>query len=195
MRTRGARACHPGVRMSEERFRAYTDRDLGAVIDRMARQAAALLDATPVTLVGVLRRGAPLADRVLARLREHAPRAEIARLDLEVKRYADDLALLHPETRLVAPAAGSVAGRRVIVVDDVLYQGYSLFRVFEWLRAQGAAAIHAAVLVDRACTMLPVHADIIGVTLRIAPGDVIECCVPPYEPDFAIDIWRPGAPP
>ena len=93
--------------MSEERFRAYTDRDLGAVIDRMARQAAALLDATPVTLVGVLRRGAPLADRVLARLREHAPRAEIARLDLEVKRYADDLALLR---RQAATDAGTSSG-------------------------------------------------------------------------------------
>ena len=171
--------------MSEIRFRAYPEADLVAVIDRMARQAAALLDATPVTLLGVLRRGAPLADRLHARLRELAPKADIARLDLEVKRYADNLALLHPETRLVAPGDAQLRGRRVIVVDDVLYQGYSLFRVFEWLRPQQAAAIHAAVL--------PMHADIVGVTLHIAPGDVIECCVPPYEPDFAIDIWRPAA--
>ena len=179
--------------MSEIRFRAYTEADLVAVIDRMARQAAALLDATPVTLLGVLRRGAPLADRLHARLRELAPKADIARLDLEVKRYADNLALLHPETRLVAPGDAQLRGRRVIVVDDVLYQGYSLFRVFEWLRPQQAAAIHAAVLVDRDCAVLPMHADIVGVTLRIAPGDVIQCCVPPYEPHFAIDICRPAA--
>ena len=176
--------------MSGERFRAYTDVDLGAVIDRMARRIIALLDATPTMLIGVRRRGAPLADRLLARVQQLMPEAEIARLDLEVKRYADDLDLLHPETQLTAPPDAYVKGRRAIAVDDVLYQGYSLFRVFEWLRAQGAASVHGAVLVDRACTVLPVRAEIVGVTLQIAPGDVIECQVPPYEPDFAIDIQR-----
>ncbi len=178
--------------MSEVRFRAYTESDLAPVIERMARRLVALLDATPAVLIGMRRRGAPLADRLLARARELAPRVEIARLDLEVKRYADSLDLLHPDTHLEAPAEAFITGRRAIAVDDVLYQGYSLFRVFEWLRAQGAAAVHGAVLVDRACTVLPVHADIVGVTLQIAPGDVIECNVPPYEPEFAIDIWRRG---
>ena len=55
------------------------------------------------------------------------------------------------------------------------------------------AAIHAAVLVDRQRYLLPARADIVGVTLKIAPGDVIECNVPPYEEDFAIDLWRPGS--
>jgi pyrimidine operon attenuation protein/uracil phosphoribosyltransferase len=179
-----------GDGMGGERFRAYNDVDLVAVVDRMARQTVALLDATPTMLIGVRRRGAPLADRLLARVLQLAPDAEIARLDLEVKRYADDLDLMHPETQLTAPADAYVSGRRAIAVDDVLFQGYSLFRVFEWLRAQGAAAVHGAVLVDRACNVLPVHADIVGVTLQIAPGDVIECQVPPYEPEFAIDIQR-----
>ena len=39
---------------------------------------------------------------------------------------------------------------------------------------------------------MPVRADIVGLTLKIAPGDVIECNVPPYEADFAVDLWRPG---
>jgi pyrimidine operon attenuation protein/uracil phosphoribosyltransferase len=179
--------------MAADRFRLYSDADLQPVLDDMARQAVGLLDATPTVLLGVLRRGAPLADRLLARIRVHAPWAEIERLDLKVKRYADNLELLHPETALEAPADCHLAGRRVIVVDDVLYQGYSLSRVFEWLATQKPAQVHAAVLVDRQRHRMPVRADIVGITLKIAPGDVIECNVPPYETDFAVDLWRPGA--
>jgi len=177
--------------MPADRFRLYTDAELAPVIDDMARQAAALLDATPTVLLGMLRRGAPLADRMLARLRVHAPWAEVARLDLKVKRYADNLELLHPETALEAPVGANLLNRRVIVVDDVLYQGYSLMRVFEWLATQKPAHVHAAVLVDRQRHRMPVRADIVGLTLKIAPEDVIECNVPPYEPDFAVDLWRP----
>ena len=84
-------------------------------------------------------------------------------------------------------------GRRVIVLGDVLYQGHSLFRVFEWLATQHPACVHAAVLVDRQRHRLPLRADIVGLHLKIAPGDVIECSVPPYEPVLAVDVWRPGA--
>ena len=181
--------------MPADRFRLYSEVDLEIVVDDMARQAAGLLDGTPTVLLGMLRRGAPLADRVLARIRVHAPWAEISRLDLKVKRYADNLELLHPETALEAPPEANVMGRRVIVVDDVLYQGYSLMRVFEWLATQKPAHVHAAVLVDRQRHRMPVRADIVGLTLKIAPDDVIECNVPPYETDFAVDLWRPAEAP
>ena len=177
--------------MPADRFRLYDEGALAPVIDDMARQAALLLDATPTVLLGMLRRGAPLADRIHARLKVHAPWATVARLDLKVKRYADNLELLHPETALEAPANADLLNRRVIVVDDVLYQGYSLMRVFEWLATQKPAHVHAAVLVDRQRHRMPVRADIVGLTLKIAPDDVIECNVPPYETDFAVDLWRP----
>ena len=178
--------------MTDDRFRLYHAADLEPVIDDMARQAANLIDDTPTVLLGMLRRGAPLADRLLARLRLRAPTADLRRLDIKVKRYADTLELLHPDTALEAPVGAALQGCRVIVVDDVLYQGYSLFRVFEWLASQHPAHVHAAVLVDRQRHHLPIRADIIGLTLKIAPGDVIECNVPPYEPDFGVDVWRPA---
>lgn len=179
--------------MDPNRFRLYDAVGLEPVIRAMAGQALGLLDERPVVLVGVLRRGAPLADRLAAALRALRPGLELRRMDLKVKRYGDDLALLHPETRLEADpgeATASYQGQRMIVVDDVLYQGWSAFRVLEFLRGQGADAIHLAVLVDRCCTRLPVRADIVGLRLQIAPGDVIECNVPPYEDTFAVDLLR-----
>jgi pyrimidine operon attenuation protein/uracil phosphoribosyltransferase len=144
-------------------------------------------------VVGVLRRGAPLADRLVSAITQLEPGFAVDRLDLKVKRYSDDLRLLHPETRLDAPEAGapSVKDRQVLVIDDVLYQGYSFFRVFEFLRAEGASTIRSAVLADRCVSQVPIVADVIGVRLQIAPGDVVECSVPPYEGEFAIDVLRP----
>jgi pyrimidine operon attenuation protein/uracil phosphoribosyltransferase len=183
--------------MTQTRFRLYQGADLAAVIDAMARQALALVDDTPTVLVGVLRRGAPLADRLAERLRALRPQLDLRRTDLKVKRYGDDLSLLHPQTSLEPTPeqdACDYAGHRLIVVDDVLYQGYSAFRVLEFLRSHGAQSVHLAVLVDRCCVRVPVGADIVGLRLQIAPGDVIECNVPPYEDDFAIDLLRlPGA--
>lgn len=178
-----------------ERFRLYQGAELEAVIERMARQAAGLLDAggRPV-IVGVLRRGAPLADRLAAAIARLSHGFACDRLDLAVKRYSDDLKLLHPDTQLIQPGADapSVRGREVLVIDDVLYQGYSLFRVFEFLRAEGAATVRSAVLADRCVARLPVIADVVGVRLQIAAGDVVECSVPPFEDEFAIDVLRPA---
>ena len=179
--------------MKETRFRLYDESDLEVIIDSMARQCEALLDDRSFTLVGVLRRGAPLAERLAQQLLSRRPSADIRRLDLKVKRYGDDLTLLHPETSLVPTVEQDRAdytGQRLIVVDDVLYQGYSAFRVFEFLRGRDAESVHLAVLVDRCCTRLPVRADIVGLRLQIAPRDVIECNVPPYEDAFAVDLLR-----
>lgn len=180
--------------MSEDRFRLYDAAALAPVIQRMARQVLALLDETPTVMVGVLRRGAPLADRLQQAIHAIDPARVPTRMDLLVKRYADDLTLLHPDTRLEAPAQACdiLRGHRVVVVDDVLYQGFSLLRVCDWLRDCNAAQVHTAVLVDRRRARIPIVADIVGLTLEIAPTDVIECNVPPYETDFAVDVWRPG---
>jgi pyrimidine operon attenuation protein/uracil phosphoribosyltransferase len=179
--------------MAHTRFRLYDGADLDGVVDAMARQALALLDDTPTVLVGVLRRGAPLADLLASRLRALRPQLALRRIDLKVKRYGDDLTLLHPQTSLEPTPeqeAADYAGHRLVVVDDVLYQGYSAFRVLEFLRGHGAQSVHLAVLVDRCCVRVPVRADIVGLRLQIAPGDVIECNVPPYEDAFAVDLLR-----
>ena len=112
--------------MQQTRFRLYDAAALEAVIDAMARQIAMRFDATPLTLIGLQRRGVPLAERLHQRIAQLRPEWAIERVDLEVKRYGDDLTLLHPDTRLSATAQQQQAdfsGRRLVVVDDVLYQG------------------------------------------------------------------------
>lgn len=173
----------------------YNTKQLDAIIDDMARQAAGLLTGrTQIAIVGILRRGAPLADKLHARLQASYGLTNCMRLDLQIKRYADDLTLLHPETHLTenpTHATLDLAGQTVLVVDDVMYRGHSMLRAVEYLAGKQPAEIRTVVLVDRGATKLPVRADITGVRLDVAPSNIIECNVPPYEDSFRIDLQQP----
>ncbi len=177
------------------RFTVYAPHQMQALIERMADQAVPLLAAHDQTaIVGVLRRGAPLADRLADALGQRFDRRGVVRLDLKIKRYADDLRLLYPQTHLSETpglARADLEGRTILLVDDVLYTGHSLFRAVEWLNRKHPAAIHCAVLAHRQVAQLPVRADVVGAHLQVAPGDVVECHVPPYEPEFKIELLRP----
>jgi pyrimidine operon attenuation protein / uracil phosphoribosyltransferase len=173
----------------------YDESELELVLDSMARACVPLLAGRQrVTVVGILRRGAPLARRLVDRLERDFRIGPLPLVELKIQRYADDLTILHPETRLTedpAHAALDLAGHTVLVVDDVLYRGHSLARAVDWIARRAPAEIRVAVLADRRVVQLPVHADVVGAHLAVAPGDVIECHVPPFEPDFAIELVRP----
>ena len=174
----------------------YDTAQLESVIEAMACDAVGLLTGRKdIAVVGVLRRGAPLADRLVDRMLRRFEIAPPLRLDLAVKRYADDLTLLFPETRLTETddeTMSQLHDRTVLVVDDVLYTGHSLLKVIEYLARRQPAEIRVVALVDRGVTRLPVRTDVVGVRLDIAPSDIIECNVPPYEPEFKIELLQPN---
>jgi pyrimidine operon attenuation protein/uracil phosphoribosyltransferase len=89
-------------------------------------------------------------------------------------------------------AALSLEGCTVLVVDDVMYRGHSMLRAVEYLACKQPAEIRTVVLVDRGAAKLPIRTDIVGVRLDVAPSDVIECNVPPYEAAFRIDLLQPA---
>lgn len=146
-----------------------------------------------VVIVGILRRGAPLADMLHSRLIKRFGLPNIGLTYLNIKRYADDLTLIHPETKLtedLAAASIDFTDTTVVIVDDVMFHGHSMLRAVEYVAKKQAAEIRTAVLVDRGVNKLPVRVDVSGVRLDVAPTDVIECNVPPYEETFKIDLHR-----
>ena len=177
-----------------KRCTLYDTAEVEVLLDDMARRAAPLLAGRDAALVGILRRGAPLAARLRERLAHDHGLAGLPSFDVKIQRYADDLRLLHPETLLTedpAHAGLDLSGRTVLLVDDVLYRGHSLLRALDWATRRGAAEVRVAVLADRHVSVLPVHADIVGAHLQLAPEDVVECHVPPYEPELSIELVRP----
>ena len=183
------------ARPSSKRTCLYNAVQLDAVIEAMATQTAGLLVGRQrVMIVGILRRGAPLAEMLHQKLLKNFKLNHLSVMNLQIKRYADDLKLLHPETKLTENpehVALDLSGVTVVVVDDVMYRGHSMLRAVEYLAGKNADEIRTVVLVDRGATKLPVRCDIAGVRLDIAPGDIIECHVPPYETAFKIEVLQP----
>lgn len=179
----------------QRRFRLYDTSATGVLLDDMARALQPLIhDRENAVPIGIRRRGAPLADALGQRLCAASGLPPLRRLDLNIKRSSDDLHLLHPDTQLTGhgpDVAAAVHRRDVVLVDDVLYQDHSLLRAVRWLVDAGARSIRTALLVDRNVATLPLRADVIGAILRIPNDAVVECNVPPFEPELAIDLWFP----
>lgn len=184
------------ARPTGKRTCLYNASQLDTVLDNMTLQIAGLLAGRElIMLVGILRRGAPLAEMLHKRLTAYLKRADIPLMNLQIKRYSDDLKLLHPETKLTENPEHvtlDLSGVTVVVVDDVMYRGHSMLRAIEYLATKQAHEIRTVVLVDRGATKLPVRSDVTGVRLDVAPTDIIECNVPPYETEFKIELLQPS---
>ncbi|RAS28492.1 MULTISPECIES: bifunctional pyr operon transcriptional regulator/uracil phosphoribosyltransferase PyrR [unclassified Pseudomonas] len=182
-------------RTAASRVRLYDEHDLDTVLRSMARQALARLPVSAVALVGIQRRGEPLAQRLQLHLQALTGAAPLPLYPIKVKRYADDLSLLHAHTQLTENpelAKLDLAGTTLLVVDDVLYEGHSLLRTCAYLAELGARHLISAVLVDRHVCRQPVRADIVGIHLQVATQDIVECHVPPYEAQFCVEVVRRG---
>jgi hypoxanthine phosphoribosyltransferase len=118
----------------------------GAAVERAVDQLAirltvTLADAHPV-IVCVLNGGLPLTAELM--LRFHFP---LELTYVHATRYRDALRGAQIEWR--AEPDMSIAGRHVLVVDDVLDEGHTLAAVVERLAASGARSVRTAVLVDK----------------------------------------------
>lgn len=184
------------ILLASQRLRMYDSDELDDVLQAMARKAAHLLPPSHTALIGIQRRGEPLAQRLRQCIARQTGQPAFPLFPLQVKRYTDDLQVLHTYTQLIEnPGLGTldVANTTFLVVDDVLFQGHSLLRACAYLAQLGARRVLTAVLVDRHICQQPIRADIVGVHLQVAAQDIVECNVPPYETEFCIEVWRHGA--
>jgi len=129
---------------------------------------------TELVLVGIRKRGAPLAVR-LAR--------EIASIEgssppvgsLDVSFYRDDVGLRRPQEIASSNLPFDVEGKTVILVDDVLFTGRTVRAAIDALVDLGRPRrVQLAVLVDRGHRELPIRADFIGKNLPTAVGDDVQ---------------------
>lgn len=166
-------------------FVAADEERLDETLHRLARQIAADLDGRPV-VVGIRRRGVPLAHRLVEQIDAQCE-WNCAVGEISLKRYADDLTVLHPQPKLAEESLSiDVDGAVVLLVDDVLYTGRTLLRAAEFILEAGAARVHCAVLCVRNQPEVPVAADFTGMRLDVGSDSVIELHIPPYEDDLAV---------
>ena len=135
------------------------DRSLRRISHEILERNASYLDR--LALVGVLTRGVPLARRVSENIRLFE-KLDVPVGSLDITLHRDDLAGEEPEVR-GSHVPFEVAGRTVVLVDDVLFTGRTARAAMDALLELGRpAAIRLAILVDRGHRELPIRADYVG---------------------------------
>jgi len=84
-----------------------------------------------------------------------------------------------------------LAGKHVVIVDDVLYTGRTVRAALDELADFGRPArIVLAVLVDRGGRELPIHADIVGRTLEVADSGRVDVLVRELDGEDGVVLAR-----
>jgi pyrimidine operon attenuation protein/uracil phosphoribosyltransferase len=138
---------------------------------------------TDVVLIGVQRRGVPLA-QLLAENIEKAEGVKTPVGVLDITFYRDDLSLVNEHPVLNdTDIPFNLTGRVVILVDDVLFTGRTVRAAMDALMDSGRPrAIQLAVLVDRGHRELPIRADYVGKNVPTSRSEMIAVRIAPFEP-------------
>ena len=121
-----------------------------------------------VLLVGIRTAGVPLAER-LAGFIADAGGVKSATGAIDITLYRDDVfeGLPKPEVGTTTLPEHTIAGKTIILVDDVLYTGRTIRAALDALMDYGRPrAVQLAVLVDRGHRELPIQPDYVGLKVE-----------------------------
>ena len=126
-------------------------------------------------LVGIMRRGVPLAQR-LAKILGRIEKTEVPVGTLDITLYRDDLSTVghRPEVKKSAMEF-DIQDKDIILVDDVLYTGRTARAALDALFDHGRPRrIQLCVLIDRGHRELPIEAGFVGRTIQTKINEIIE---------------------
>jgi len=183
-----------GVRSMKLKARILDEAALGRALMRISHEIAERNKGVEnVQLVGIRRRGEPIAQRI----RDNIERIEGLRVpcgSIDIRYYRDDLRPLaeSPEVRRTE-LPFDVTGRDVVLIDDVLYTGRTARAAIEAIFSCGRPkSIQFAVLVDRGHRELPIRADYVGKNLPTSRSELVEVRLPEFDGETGVYLMDLG---
>jgi pyrimidine operon attenuation protein/uracil phosphoribosyltransferase len=146
-----------------------------------------------LVLVGIQRRGVPLAERIAAAIAVHEDVAiPVGALDITF--YRDDLSLIAQQPIVKGTAIPvDLNAKTVVLVDDVLFTGRTIRAAMDALVDFGRPqAIRLAVLVDRGHRELPIRADHVGKNVPTSRDELVKVHLAETDGEDAVRIERRG---
>ncbi|HET9847436.1 MAG TPA: bifunctional pyr operon transcriptional regulator/uracil phosphoribosyltransferase PyrR [Candidatus Dormibacteraeota bacterium] len=144
-------------------------------------------DLARLSLLGIVTRGVPLAERLAATLEElEGVRLPVQALD--IRAYRDDLPRTAGAPLPTLPTA-VVDGRPVLLADDVLFNGRTVRAAIEAVIAAGRPTqIQLAVLVDRGHREIPIRPDYIGKNVPTSRQEWVDVHLTEIDGEDAVRI-------
>ena len=149
-------------------------------IDRtLVRLAHEILEKTKdldkLAFIGIRRRGVPMAQRLAAKIATLENRQVPVGI-LDINLYRDDLSTVDIKPVVSSTEiAFSVAGKDIILMDDVLYTGRTIRAALDALFDHGRPRrVQLAVLIDRGHRELPIQATYVGRHVPTSSREIIE---------------------
>jgi pyrimidine operon attenuation protein/uracil phosphoribosyltransferase len=174
----------------QEKAVVMTAADMNRVMARMASQIVENNpDLANVLLVGIHRRGVPLAERLAAKIKE-MDSVEVATGTLDITLYRDDLSTVAEQPVVNSTQLPTnITGKTIILVDDVLYTGRTVRAALDELIDFGRPhRVQLAVLIDRGWRELPIQADYIGKYVNTTESEIIKVMLPEYDKDEKVVV-------
>src|SRR3982751_1957952 len=173
----------------------------GSRINRaLARLASEIVEenhgASDLYLVGIRRRGVPLAERMAAKIADlEGSRPPVGIVDITL--YRDDLSTVGANpivNRTELP--GDIENRNIVLIDDVLYTGRTIRAALDQLIDFGRPRrVQLAVLVDRGKEHreLPIQADYIGKVVPTKKSEIIKVMLTDFDEEEGVAIVERAA--
>lgn len=142
-----------------------------------------------ILLLGIPTRGVHLAERIAREIGIIAGQpVPVGTLDITLHR--DDLRSKPP--RALTPTKippGGIDGKRVVLVDDVLYSGRTIRAALDALGEIGRPAlVQLAVLIDRGHRELPIRADYVGKNLPTSHEEIVKVSIHEVDGEDQVQI-------
>ena len=147
---------------------------INRILMRLAHQIVDRNGGADICLVGIRTRGVPLSARLAESIRALTGRAvDVGALDITL--YRDDLTEIADSARLNGThITFPVAGRTVVLVDDVIYTGRTARAAMDAVVQLGRPrSIQLAALVDRGHRELPIRPDYVGVNVPTSQEEAV----------------------
>ena len=142
-----------------------------------------------ILLLGIPTRGIHLAERIgLEMSRIASSSIPVGTLDITLHR--DDLRSKPPRalTPTKIPPSG-INGKRIVLVDDVLYSGRTIRAALDALGEIGRPAmVQLAVLIDRGHRELPIRADYVGKNLPTSHEEIVKVSITEVDGEDLVQI-------
>ncbi|MDP3487847.1 MAG: bifunctional pyr operon transcriptional regulator/uracil phosphoribosyltransferase PyrR [Bacillota bacterium] len=158
----------------KEKAQVMDDKAMERAITRIAHEIIERnKGVSNLMLLGIKRRGVPLANRLRdAILRIEGAQVEVGVIDITL--YRDDLSPEREQPLVQTYHLPNVAGKTVVLVDDVLYTGRTVRAALDAIVDHGRPTnIQLAVLVDRGHRELPIRADYVGKNIPTSRRELI----------------------